>query len=354
MTITMDTVLNNLNIYAPQGRNSFDIICPSCGKKKLNINVVKGVFCCAKCAEGGGPVALYAFMRHGITPTEYKNSDSLYKNMRDEIRGGIPSDYIPKEKPTIVERIDVDVADVNARSNTYNAFLDILALEESHKENLIKRGLPEELISKYKYKSVPMDGFNKICANIQKDGHELSGTPGFFMKSGKWTIQRNTSGFFIPVKDIQGRIQGMQIRFDDADTRYKWFTSTDKEKGSKAKTWPHFVGYPEETVFLTEGPLKADIINYFMDVPVVAIPGVNATANLIPMLDELKGYGVKKICTAFDMDFLSNIHVEKAYVNLVTLLKEKGFTVKSKHWDPEYKGLDDFLLHKKEGDYACK
>ena len=346
-------VLSALGITIPAGKSNFDIICPSCGKKKLNINLIKGVFRCPRCGEGGGPIALYAFVKHGIPPTVFKNSDQ-YEQMKAELNDGVMrSGYDDSYKrPVIQERIDVDPADIAVRSETYKNFLEALSLNETHKANLIERGLPEDVIIKNEYKSVPMNNLVKVAASLVKDGNTLLGTPGFYVKSDAWTMQRNDTGFFVPVRDIQGRIQGLQIRFDNPfdGAKYRWFTSSDKEKGSKAKTWSHFVGYPEEEVYLTEGPLKADIINYFMDVPVIAVPGVNATTNLVPVLDELKSYGVRRICTAFDMDFLSNVHVAKAYDNLVTLLHEKGLEVKKMGWNEKFKGLDDFLLaqHKEE------
>ena len=51
----------------PQGKTSYNIPCPICeapgsGKRHLNINLKKNVFCCPKCGRfSGGVLDLYAF-----------------------------------------------------------------------------------------------------------------------------------------------------------------------------------------------------------------------------------------------------------------------------------------------------
>lgn len=344
-------VLDLLEIAIPEGKNNFNICCPVCStkanEKKLNINLSKGVFRCAKCNAGGGPAALYGFIKYQIDPAVAKDTEVKQQLIR-EINGlTSSSDYKPSAKHIEVQRIDVDPSDIAVRNDTYNTFLNSLELTDFHKKNLMERGLPEDIIIRNGYKSVPMSGISKIPSTLLKEGKTLLGVPGFYQnESEKWTIQKNASGFFVPVRNINGEIEGMQIRADNPyeGRKYYWFSSTDKKMGCGAKTWSHFVGYPEDSVYLTEGPLKADIINYFLNVPVIAVPGVNALQNLEIMLDELKKLDVSTIVTCFDMDFLSNKNVQEAYAKLISLIRKKGFECKKKKWDPEYKGLDDYLL----------
>ena len=54
---------------------------------------------------------------------------------------------------------------------------------------------------------------------------------------------------------------------------------------------------------------------------------------------------MKKIMTAFDMDFLNNPHVQKGYCRLVRLLEDAGIPFGTYLWDPAYKGLDDYIWH---------
>ena len=94
---------------------------------------------------------------------------------------------------------------------------------------------------------------------------------------------------------------------------------------------------------MTEGPLKADVVHTLTGQTVVAVAGVNSLSKLEPVLQVLKGVGTKKIMTAFDMDFLTNPHVQNGYTNLTQLLAETGFQYGTYLWDPHYKGLDDYV-----------
>ena len=53
--------------------------------------------------------------------------------------------------------------------------------------------------------------------------------------------------------------------------------------------------------------------------------------------------------TAFDMDFLKNPHVKNGYQELVCLLSGMGYRFGTYIWNPGYKGLDDYVLHCRDG-----
>ena len=94
---------------------------------------------------------------------------------------------------------------------------------------------------------------------------------------------------------------------------------------------------------LTEGPMKADVINALTGLTVLAVPGVNTLTQLESTLTELRSDGLVEIKTAFDMDFTSNHHVQHGYNNLLQLLGDMGFRYGTYLWDPAYKGLDDYI-----------
>jgi hypothetical protein len=60
-------------------------------------------------------------------------------------------------------------------------------------------------------------------------------------------------------------------------------------------------------------------------------------------LTELRKQGVREIKTAFDMDYVTNCYVQSAYEKLMALLDRMGFRYGTYVWDPQYKGLDDFI-----------
>jgi DNA primase (bacterial type) len=101
-------------------------------------------------------------------------------------------------------------------------------------------------------------------------------------------------------------------------------------------------------MILTEGPMKADVIHTLTGLSVLAIPGVNSLTQLKSALEDLKKEGLRKINTAFDMDFSTNCYVQNGFNNLLSLLDEMGFRFGSYVWDPRYKGLDDYIWAQKQ------
>ncbi|MFR3549787.1 MAG: DUF3854 domain-containing protein [Coprobacter sp.] len=75
--------------------------------------------------------------------------------------------------------------------------------------------------------------------------------------------------------------------------------------------------------------------------------GVNSLTQLKSALEDLKE-GLRKINTAFDMDFSTNCYVQNGFNNLLSLLDEMGFPFRSYVWDPRYKGLDDYIWAQKQ------
>lgn len=136
----------------------------------------------------------------------------------------------------------------------------------------------------------------------------------------------------------------MQIRRDDVKKRkFRWVSSSELKNGCKAEGWTHLAGLPAETILLTEGPMKADVIHALTGLTVLAVPGVNALTQLEIALKQLRERGLQKIMTAFDMDMATNPHVQKGYRQLLLLLDQMGFQFGTYLWDGSFKGLDDYV-----------
>jgi hypothetical protein len=143
---------------------------------------------------------------------------------------------------------------------------------------------------------------------------------------------------------VQGQIQGLQIRRDNAVKRkFRWVSSTGRQDGCRSEGWTHFAGPIREKVILIEGPLKADVIYNLTGQSVLAVPGVNALLQLEQTLSLLQESGVRRIATAFDMDFLRNWYVQNGYAELTALLDKMGFQYNTLLWNPDYNGLDDYV-----------
>ena len=326
----------------PANRGSYNIPCICCDEKPrdrhMNINIRKDVFRCARCGVSGGVFALY----------------SLYT--------GVPQDRVRKElvnrigRPTIVspqkrKPIQVDLpaecplTDVETRHNTYTVLLSKLSLAGDHKENLLNRGLTEEEIRVLGYKTSPVVGHTALAKQLQSEGYYLAGVPGFFRnENGSWTLYHKYRGIYVPVRDMNGMIQGIQIRLDKADKRkFRWVTSRDMQDGCAALVWPHIAGPVRPVMLLTEGPMKADIIHRMTGLSVIAVPGVDSLTQLAEALNDLRAAGLREIKTAFDMDYSKNHNVTKSYAKLTALLESMGFLYGTYIWDPRFKGLDEYI-----------
>lgn len=327
--------------YPKPGSVSYNVPCPCCDtdpkQKHLNINLKKDVFRCPRCGFSGGIFDLYACYT-GIP----------HDQVREALIAGLNVEGNPikaQNHPIPEEVAECPLIDIDTRSQTYESLLCKLSLASDHRENLRNRGLTDEAIEKLEYRTTPVFGQTAIAKQMVNEGFYLSGIPGFFKtKGGAWTFTHESRGILIPVRDEHSRIQGLQIRRDNVCRRkFRWVSSVGKIDGCKAEGWVHLAGDPASEIILTEGPMKADVIHFLTGLTVLAVPGVNNLSHLETMLRTLKESGMQKIMTAFDMDFLNNPHVQNGYKNLIAMLNQFEIPFGSYVWNPQYKGLDDYI-----------
>ncbi|MBQ9687042.1 MAG: DUF3854 domain-containing protein [Oscillospiraceae bacterium] len=323
---------------APNGKASYYIPCPCCdhGKKErhLNINLQKDVFRCPRCGISGGIFDLYSLFTN--TPR-----DSVRAILAERLGGG----ETRRSAPSIPEAQECPLTDINTRHETYTALLKLLSLAPDHRDNLLSRGLTDDEITAYGYKSTPVVGLTALAKQLQNEGHYLAGVPGFFRtKDGNWTFICESRGILIPARDMNGRVQGLQIRRDSSvKGKFRWISSVGKDDGCPSECWTHLRGPVSPSLILTEGPMKADIIYSLSGLTTLAVPGVNSLNHLEESLLSMKDRGLCEIYTAFDMDYMANYHVQQGYANLYGILDRVGLPYGTYLWDPRYKGLDDYI-----------
>ena len=205
-----------------------------------------------------------------------------------------------------------------------------------------------ETIQKNSYKSVPL--LPEIRqAIVKRLSYEfaLYGIPGFYTtSSGIWDMYCK-SGILIPVRNMESKIQGLQLRLDDTSNRkYRWLSSNYFQNGAKAEPWIHVTGNIHSTsAYITEGPLKADVASHLSgDRLFIAIPGINCTERLP---DVLKSMGIIRVAEALDMDKLMKPEVSKAVENIRNIVQTCGIGYVPFQWDSRYKGIDDYLCYRK-------
>lgn len=350
----MVDILPLLGIPIPD-KGDFYARCPLCDdarSKHLNIVLQNGkgkdnVFCCAKCKTSGGVLDLY-MLYNGIS------SDKRTYAM-EQLRKELPrSDgFVPQRKPE-PKIVNHQCADIKKRDACYRMLLSELILSDKHMQDLLDRGLTKEEIAAKGYRSTPAYGSESICRKLIDKGAYLKGVPGFYRnQKGNWDVVFSGKGLLIPVKDEDGMIQGLQLRLDkqdgvDVDRKYRWVSSTGKSDGTQSTVWCHFTGNVGPEIYLTEGPLKADIASLRLGKGFVAVPGVNSLSLLPNMLKTLSERGVKKVYIAYDMDFIYNIHVQNGLEEIKKIIAKAGLVSEQLMWDPHYKGIDDYLTRSPE------
>lgn len=292
---------------------SLDADCPFCGeqKGKLNINLKKNVFKCNRCGESGGMLALYGKVYGIDNQTACKEiKDALgqneqapaYKITKKEIKPVLES-----QEPEIE---NAPLAPDNLKNKTYTMLFSMLILSDTHKQNLLNRGFTEEQIERNGYKSTPVFGYRKLTKRLMEAGCIVKGVPGFYQEEkGEWSIHfsNKSSGFMIPIRNLEGLIVGVQIRLDRPyDSRkYMWLSSVNYHMGASSGSPTHLAGNPgERTVYITEGPLKGDLAYALSGRTFGCLPGANQYANLPIFLQQMKALGSRFVYEAYDMDKL--------------------------------------------------
>lgn len=354
--LSIVTVANKcgIEIIKPIDHNRILAVCPFCndttGHLYLTLKNNKGyynVYKCLKCGKGGGAVALYAEIKGLDTKEAFKEL------LNDKNSSNIERTRTIIKKTNAIKE-NVPTRDVEYLNKIYGRLLSLLKLNREDYENLIARGLTKEQIRKNNYKSMPRTYCE--CKNISNKlielGFELKGVPGFFLdKRNEWTMICK-EGFLIPIRDLENRIVSLQIRLTkkEGKLRYIYLSSSKYNEGSKAIASVHLVGESFEKIYITEGPLKADIANFFSKDTFIALPGVNVVQDLA--VEYLVKLGCKLAVITFDMDTYNVVEVKKALISLVKKLKDKNICVVQKTWFDIYqknnsiKGIDDFYKFK--------
>lgn len=366
--------LDYVGTHYPAHKNNVYIDCPWCGgKKKLNA-VLSGpkehVFHCAKCDTSANTLIYVAEVR-GITSKEAYAELCNYANVPLYERDVKPESKKQEKK----EEKPVELLPIKERNKTYRYLLSLFKLEPYEKEDLLKRGFDEEVITRLGYKTYntreDYDECKRLARLLLNKGVPLKGVPGFYKHYKDWTFKRHKTGLLIPYRDYNARIQGLQIRHRKEDIKgdipkYLWISSENMQGGicseGCGRSFLHFAtdfkwneddgineAILDKEIVLTEGALKADLFHHLTGMPCLAMPGVNAYQPFIEVLDLLKEKGVKKIYLAFDMDYMDKIEVKRAEEKIKEIILTAGFQFARAKWDPTFKGIDDYYAFKKKG-----
>ena len=210
----------------------YKAICPFCGYNKvskiptLSLNIKNNKFCCSECGVGGYSIGLYAKMLK-------MSNQKAFKELLER-------ECFSLDKTELEIRPMNQLADIEIRDKIYRDFLNMLRLEPQHKMCLRNMGFLDSTIEDNLYKTIPKNYIKRrlICNRLSKK-YNLEGIPGMYQEEDfKWIFSKY-NGFFIPVFDSNGYIQGLSIHLDKPynDNQDIWFSSNNKINGTRAKNW---------------------------------------------------------------------------------------------------------------------
>ena len=311
------------------------INCPFCGegKRRLYLYPDTEQYHCFHCGAHGNAVSLYA-RRTGLS---YANA---YHELEADRMLHFPLPNVPKTP----ER---EPASIEKRDAVYRAMLQLLPLSAEHQQNLLHRGLSELKIRGNSYRTLA-DGKglrDSIAAQLSAR-FDLNGIPGFYFRDGSWRLCAY-SGLLIPVRDADGRMQGIQIRRDSAERmKYVWLSGAGRPCGTPARSWVHVTGNrAKTTAVITEGSLKGDAASALSgDTLFLCVPGVSAIKYLP---ETLKNLHLTAVYEAFDMDKLRNPQVVAARKRLRQMIADCGLPCRTLLWNETCNGIDDYLAAQK-------
>ena len=142
--------------HAPAG--TFNVVCPFCGDERGKCNMVirkgnkENVYHCYNCDAAGSMYDLYASLEGISAQNGYPATKIAAKKMRNVLGNGEHSfSFSVMAVPAHQE----NKASAETVATVYQALLSLLSLKEEHKADLKRRGLTEEQITIYGFRSTP-------------------------------------------------------------------------------------------------------------------------------------------------------------------------------------------------------
>lgn len=396
-------------------------ICPFHNDRTIGSFVAsakKGIFKCFSCGVGGDAIKFVAetkgfnyveaafeiaLQESIITSEEYEEYFKKRRYYKKEIET-IEKIYVEKDR----EKNKSNKASIDVLDKVYRIFLELenSQLTDEHKDYLIKeRGLSEDVIKERMYATYPTQGtikklmekleenkgdflLKKTANEVKAKNEELDLSfsdailyiiPGFYQKQVKgewvWAFPSN-KGILIPIRNAEGKIEGLQIRRDKKDEmmgRYIWFSSafaeySDKFRFGTSSGAPLDALYPKDKInsvlFITEGRFKSEIISQKLESSCLSIQGVGNWQGIDKEIKKMEKYlgekykgfrGFTHIYIAFDSDMSYKYQVYSQLKKMSDFIENSVKLRESKakrpsgvyylHWSDGYKGIDDLLFN---------
>ena len=235
-------------------------------------------------------------------------------------------------------------------NHVYRALLAALPLAASHRQALRQRGLTDTEILRRRYRTLPLHRRAALAkALVESLGADLCAqVPGFYMAEQggrRWWSLAGAAGLLIPVRNLDGHIVALKVRADVPGNGPKYTTVSSTKHGGPGPGAPVHVplyaGARGNTIRLTEGEVKADVVTALSGLLTISIPGVAMWRKALPVIQSL---GSQRVLLAFDADWRVNPHVAQALGQAAFALVKARYEVQVEVWEPGLgKGIDDLL-----------
>lgn len=173
----------------------------------------------------------------------------------------------------------------------------MLKLEDRHKRYLKSLGFLDSSIEDNLYRTIPKNYIKRrLIGYTLSRKYNLSGIPGFFQEEDfKWCFSR-MDGFFVPIFDQNGYIEGLSIHLDKPFNNNQdiWFSSNNKINGTSAKNWimRNNITEESENVILTDNFLLGNLITETINSPLIAFQNIS---NSYTILKEIENTNIRNI-----------------------------------------------------------
>lgn len=299
----------------------YKAICPFCGYNKLSkiptlsLNLENNKYCCSECGAGGYSVGLYAKMKK-------LSNDKAFKELLER-------ECFSQDRTLLEIRPMNQLADIETRDKIYRDFLSMLRLEVQHKRCLRNMGFLDSTIEDNLYKSVPKNYIKRrMIANNLSKKYKLEGLPGFYQEEDfKWIFSKY-NGFFVPVFDANGYIQGLSIHLDKPFNNNQdiWFSSNNKINGTRAKNWimKSNINEYSTSVILTDSLLLGALAKDITGKSVIAFQNIT---NSYMILKEIENTQIKDIIFLVRRNNNLDYIINRVFRDLIPL----GYNLDSKY-----------------------
>ena len=309
--------------------------CFSCNKSGDGINFIEAL-------EGKGYSEAVAELagEYGIITKE------KYKELTGDDFDKVVKDFKPV---VLLEKLDKERDAVEITDCVLKTVLKNAPLSDEHREYLKKRGLSEEKIKEKGYFTIPRDHsaienslnnpiFREELINIYRENYPKKvfdpkniRVPGIYTdEKGNFHLTAQF-GLGIPIRDINNKIQAVQIRRDKVapgEVRYLWWTSNKFDRGATPgcpvdvhvpRNKDNKIALRNNDLLISEGHFKAQTLAERVKSISISVQGVQNIKELDTQLREIyekPNLRFNRVRIFYDMDIYKNENIFIALKNL--------------------------------------